>query len=477
MSEEEIRKLNFVDLDKKQLEAKEESKHSKNQQTFDYSDLKSTTKSLFKRINIPSLKSNTSKEEVLALEGPKEDNFNPNFLSSVFKQDKQEAGGITRVFRKSMIFLALQLSSFLIFVISSFNFFSNPLITLFCLVVSVAMTNLFFIIVADRSYVWLALLGQTLLIVIANSFLGLAFTPITLLFTLVAILFYFLAYSELEKIQLSSRLFSISHITGESTRIILTATTILLALGIFNSILSQGQKDNQNLGSKPFLSKVVFDNKFIMDNLFIGKTSSVSINKYLISGDFYNDASTGKIMYELKTKTANTEKQATFGNFLENNYESNDVLTTKEEQDFRAISCTDVGSVSEACNQRVKKEVDNKIEQWRLKAYGDLPYSIDTPLTINNYREITKKFYLNRVAEFESEKEDSGFIDRSLLLVPLTSIIPALFALTVAVLLFLTRFIFSWIVFIINWIIWRILLISGFVQIDVETVEAEIISI
>jgi hypothetical protein len=477
MSKEEIRKLNFVDLDKKQSETKKRSDTSKNEETFGYNNLKNSTESLFKRISIPSLKSSTNKEEVLTLEGPKEDNFNPNFLSSVFKQDKQEAGGISRVFRKSMIFLALQLCSFLIFITTSFNFFNNPLIALVSLVVSVAMTNLFFIIVADRSYVWLALLGQALLIVIANSFLGLAFTPITLLFTLVAILFYFLAYSELEKIQLSSRLFSISHITGESTRIILTATTLLLALGIFNSILWQGQKDNQNLGSKPFLSTVVFDNKFIMDNLFIGKTSSVSINKFLISGNFYKDASTGKIMYEFKSKTGNTEKQATFGTFLEYNYESNDVLTTKEEQDYRATSCTDVGSISEGCNQRVKEEINKKIEQWRLKAYADLPYTIDTPLTITNYREITKKFYLNRVAEFESEKGDSGFIDKSLLLVPLTSIIPAIFALTVAVLLFLTRFIFSWIVFIINWIIWRVLLISGFVQIDVETVEAEIISI
>ena len=96
MSKEEIRKLNFVDLDKKQSETKKRSDTSKNEETFGYNNLKNSTESLFKRISIPSLKSSTNKEEVLTLEGPKEDNFNPNFLSSVFKQDKQEAGGIKK---------------------------------------------------------------------------------------------------------------------------------------------------------------------------------------------------------------------------------------------------------------------------------------------------------------------------------------------------------------------------------------------
>jgi hypothetical protein len=472
MPKEEIRKLSFVDLDNQNKQTK--SNHT----SFDSKSL-SPTQSLFKKIQLPqiSLNSKNHTEEVLTLEGPKEEDFNPNFLSSIFNQDKQEAGGIARVFRKSMIFLVAQLIAFLAFITSSFFFFENPVLTIFFLVLSTAITSIFFIIVADRSYVWLVLLGQSLLLIIANSFLGLAFSPVTLVATLVSTLFYFLAYSELEKVQLSSRLFSISHITSESTRIILTATTLLLALGVFNSILWQGQRNGKDEGSKPFLGSVIFDNKLIVDNLFIGRTGTFSINQFLVGGDFFVETSGDKIMYQSKNKTGNKEIQATFGDFLENNYEFNDVLTIKEEQDFRATNCTDIGSTSEACNLRLEQEIDKKVEQWRLKAYPDLPYSIKTPLTLSNYREINKAFYLNKIAELETEKVDSGFIDESLIIVPRKTIIPALVSLMLAVILFLTRFIFSWIVFIANWIIWRILLVSGFVQIDVETVEAEIISI
>lgn len=504
MSKDSIQKMDFVTLSSDSGSSKVDNQSFENKiftkdqitsghTTDEFQEFNSSNinlgfalKSFLKKFKFPSLPSknqdfldNSSDQGVLALEGPQK-GFNPNALSSIFSFNSSQAGGISRVFRKSITFLVIQLGFALALNIVSVNFFSNLLWNFFVIISTVAVTNVFFIIVADRSYVWLNLLSNFLLVIIVHSFLGLGFSPITILLSLLFILYSFLAYADLEKIQLSSRLFSISHLTSESTRILLTGCIILISLGIFNSIQAEGTRSGKNLGSRPFLERVVFNNRTIMDYVFIGKIKALSINNYLIQGDFQADNASNRLLYtpQATNNVTPVPRQATFGDFLQNNYEFNQVLTEKERQDIQAISCRDIGSESQACLLKIEEEKNKKLLEWKNKAYSNLPYELTTPLTVNDYRTITTAFYLNKVAEFETEKQDNtSFIDSSLLLIPLTSIIPALIAILVAVLFFMLRFIFSWMVFITTWIIWKVLLWSSFVQIDVETVEAEIISI
>lgn len=486
MAKEPVEKLNFIKADSnKEYNHNLETKHLGHQQldhvkSFDQ-DNTSAGSDFFSSIKLPKLfnqkSSENNQDDLLALAGPK-DNFNPNSISSIFSKDRQEATGINRVFKKSIIFLGVQLISFLALILVSLNFFTNFGLNILILVTSVAITNIFFIIVADRSYVWLSLISQFLLIIVAHSFLGLAFNPITIILSLLVILFNYLAYSELEKIQLSSRLFSISHITAESTRILLTSSIILLSLGIFNSIIFEGTNTGKNLGSRPFLDRVVFSNKLIADNVLIGTTRSVSVNKFLVGGNLYKESGTTRIVYDEASKTGTITKQATFGYFLQENYEFSKVLTSKEEADFRQLNCNDVGTESKTCTERVQAEINKKLEEWKNKNYADLNLSLDTALTTTNYRLVTKQFYLNKVADFESDKSDnSSFIDSSFLLIPLTSIIPAIFGILVLLFGFVFRFLLGWLAFAINFIIWKTLILIGFAQIDIETVEAEIVSI
>lgn len=437
---------------------------------------------LFSQIKLPKFtrgleSGNQDNEELLSLTSSS-DNFNPNSITSIFSKDKSEATGINRVFKKSIIFLIIQLICFFALVLVSLNFFNNFILNIIILVTSVAVTNIFYIIVADRSYVWLSLISQFLLIIIANSFLGLAFNPITIILSLLVILFNYLAYSDLEKVQLSSRLFSIAHITAESTRILLTSSIILLALGVFNSIIFEGTNSGKNLGSVPFLDRVIFSNKLIVDNILIGRSKSVSLNKFLVGGNLYKESGSSRVVLDEASKTGTTTKQAVFGDFLESNYEFSKVLTVKEEADFRQLNCNDVGIEAKSCTERVNSEKNKKLEDWKNKKYANLNLNLDTPLNTTNYRLVTKQFYLNKIAEFESDKsENNSFIDSSLLLISLTSIIPAIFAIIILLFGFIFRFLLGWLAFVVNIIIWKILLMMNFAQIDVETVEAEIVSI
>lgn len=474
MAKELVEKFNFIKdkaFKKQDLANTRIAEHPEKKQATFFSQLKMPD-----FLN-KDLVNSSQQENLLALTDSQKD-FNPNSIGSIFSKDRQEVAGINRVFRKSILFLFFQLITFLALILISLNFFNNFALNFIILVISVAITNTFFIIVADRSYVWLSLLSQFLLIVIANSFLGLAFNPVTLILSFLVILFNYLAYSELEKVQLSSRLFSISHITAESSRILLTSGIILLSLGIFNSIIFEGTNGGKNLGSRPFLDRVVFSNKFITDTVLIGKTKSTSLNKFLIGGNLYKESDSTRIVYDESLKSGTTTKQATFGYFLEENYEFSKVITTKEEADFRQLSCGDVGSESKACSDRIQIEINKKLEDWRIKNYSNLKLELNTPLTITNYRLVVKQFYLNKIADFESDKSDNNsFINSSLLLVPLTSIIPAILAITVLLLGFIFRFLLGWATFVVNSIMWKILVLIGFAQIDIETVEAEIVSI
>ncbi|MEI6729089.1 MAG: hypothetical protein WCK98_05600 [bacterium] len=493
-----VSKLNFIKLNNQEQESEDidfeldeteaevshvqgkkfadrEHHHSKNDEKtiFDSVGLSN----IFKRNNHKSLTDvqDEAGSEVLALETTQP---NPNSIGSIFRKDRNEITGVNRVFKKSMSLLSVFLFSFLALIIISLNWFSTSIIVSLALFVFfVAISNIFYIIVADRSYVWLSLLGEFLLIIIASSFTGQGFTAITLLSGLLIILFTYLAYTELEKVQLSSRLFSISQITQESTRILMTSATIVIALGVFNGIISEGVVNGKNEGSGPFINHVVLKSKFIMENVIIGKNKTLSINRYLMDGKLYRESGGDKIFYDVSTKTGTTSKQATFAIFLENNYKNPTLISEKESEDFKATNCS--GDVnSPACDQLLQDEKNKRLKEWKDEAYGNIPLTLDTKLDKNSFALVSQQFYLNRINDFENAKGgDNNLVPESLLIVPLKTLIPAMIAIGVFVILYLFRFLFAWFILFTTWIIWKILNIFGFVQIDVETVEAEIVSI
>jgi len=461
----------FIETDLVENQGREVSKlsHKKFSDYDDEADVKT------ERLQLPSFLKNVGNKDNSS---EKANNLGSglNSLGSIFASDRDEVSGVQRVFRKSVIFTVIHLIFFFILTFVGLNWFNtNILINIFWFVSYITITNIFYIVVADRSYVWLSLLGQAFLVILANSFYGFGFNYVTLLSAFIIILFSYLAYSELEKVQLSSRLFSVSHITTESSRILLTSAIVLVSLGVFNGVLFQG--------SNVFLKKVFFDNSFLMENAVIGKSQNLSMNRYLMEGKFFLEGN--KIVFGAKTtapdKTTSTiNKQATFGNFLENNYKTSSVFSDKELKDLKSEKCLPpLTPEAKGCTDLVQKEINLKLEEYRVASYGNLPYTLDTQLNKTNFAEISTQFYSNSISDFEAEKkgEDNGFIDQSLLIIPLKNIIPVLVALTIFVILTAFRFLFSWFIFMLTWVIWKIMALTGFVHIDIETVEAEIVSI
>jgi hypothetical protein len=245
----------------------------------------------------------------------------------------------------------------------------------------------------------------------------------------------------LEKIQLGSRVFSISLVTTESTRVLTNVATLVVCIGVFNQIV--------NLTPAEFIRETVFRNDFVRENfVFDDGLFPINLNKVFLKSYANMDS----------------EDPYTFYRFLLDNYKDSRVVTEEE-----------AASLSERELLELKRE---RAEEWRQEAYGNLPYTIDTKLTPEVFEDVAEEYYINPVENFSNnEKRDSELNWEQYLLVDREYIIPAGITLAVYFVLFAARFVLNYIVFIFTWIIWRVLIYFGFAKIDVESVEAEVVSI
>ena len=491
---------------------------------------------------------------------------NINSIASVFSKDHEEVSGLRRVFQKSIIFLSIHLFSFLILCLIGLNLFRfNFLISFFFILFYLAVSNTFYIVVADRSYVWLSLLGQILIIIFINSFYGLGFSLVTLGLGALILLFSYLAYTELEKVQLSSRLFSVSHITNESSRILFLAIILVLVLGVFNSIRKEG--------SANFISRVFLENNIILDN-FVVTNRGFSLNKYLLNGVFTIKSDNTTSFLDTKK---GIDRAAVLRDFLKSNYRSGtlvseDMVNTRASvsgeciRDGKSPLCTEglkildtdsyfasttnvymqcvVNPIAEpltlegincksavanfdasfanwascidtpdsaACIKGVTNLENRLLYAWQRESFTNVNtdsvnFKIESPLKesdlINNitdidatnlaidkflsyplkgddFRELSKIYYYNTINNIETVDTENSILPLPAIFsrFPQKSIIPAAFAIIVYLLFTVFSFLILMPAYFLTFLIWHILKLFGFVQIEIETVESEIVSI
>lgn len=375
-------------------------------------------------------------------------NNNPNSFSSIFNKDHQEITGIQRVFKKSIAFMLFNLVSFGALALVGINLISSPIWLSLIVIISYLVTaNVFYIIVADRSYVWLGICSNMLLLLLVQSFLGQGFTPVTLLVAFLVGLLTYTSYSELEKIQLGSRLFSISHIIGETTRILGSVVMLVLCLGLFNTALSET--------SVAFIDRVFIQNDVIFDNIVMpGISDRINLNQVLIRGS--QSYGVGN-------------QRFTFADFLEDNYIG--TLITDSEESGIIVECQ-VANSNSNCDTAVDQEVEARLLKYRDDNYAEVNLDLDTVLKGAEFERVVAAHYKFLIRDFEKETVGSPYI-----LVPLDHIIPAILAIGLYVLLLIIKPIFGIFAQIVTWILWTILKYFGFVRIEVENVEAEVVSI
>ncbi len=386
-----------------------------------------------------------------------------NSFNTIFNQDQDQISGVKRVFRKSIIFLILSLVSFALVAFASINLFSVPaILSILFFLLYISTTIVFFLIVADRSYVWLCLLGHMLLIVMTSSFVGQIASIITWGALAIVAILYYLAYTEVEKSQLGSRLFSIHQIGSEATNLLITITLLTLSLGVFNSIV--------NVGTVEFINKNALENSAVFDGIIMGKDRSlnaVNLNKAFIT----NDELFGE---------GNIEN--TFEDFLIYNYKGGKpVILSAEEVDIE-LDCQFKNGVDGDCGNAVLNERKNRLTTHLAEDYPESTFSLDEVLNQEKYEEVVRQYYQYRLNTYISEGSSNDiegvvpFLPTDFL-INKDTIFPAVMALIIFVLGLILRSVLSFISLFATWVMWGLLKVIKFVRIDVETVEGEVVSI
>jgi hypothetical protein len=412
-----------------------------------------------------------------------QENFgnNPNSFTTIFKKDNDKINGFQRVFRKSVLFLILQLLSF--FAISfvmitglGLNFASTTGIILsmsiiFGLIIAyAAVTSIFYIIVADRSYIWVSLCLQSLILIGIYALLGLGiFSPVTILFAFLIFILSYFAYLEIEKIQISTRFFSIGYVTSEALKILSTVAILTICLGIFNVVTIQSPK--------AFISKNLINNDGIYSSVVLGNSfpfNVISLNKIALNGDKYVINNDGVV--EAAGKTVD------FRSFLLKNIKQSALLTEAEKKEIRT-GCDTI--TEKECSTKLFIEQDKKLKtaiKAENSSYSSLSFGLDEVLDKKNFKDVLRAFYSDKVDDLNNQ---SATINEISYLRPfkqyidpiLPNIIQAAVAIAVFIILSFFKFLMNILTSILIWFIWKIMLITGFAKIDVELVESEIVSI
>jgi hypothetical protein len=412
-----------------------------------------------------------------------QENFgnNPNSFTTIFKKDNDKINGFQRVFRKSVLFLILQLLSF--FAISfvmitglGLNFASTAaslvsIAVIFSLIVIyAAITSIFYIIVADRSYIWVSLCLQSVLLIGIYALLGLGlFSPVTILFAFLIFILSYFAYLEIEKIQVSTRFFSIGYVTSEALKILSTVAILTICLGIFNVVTIQTPK--------AFISKNLINNDGIYSSVVLGNSfpfNVVSLNKIALNGDKYTVNKDGLV--------ESASKPVDFRSFLLKNIKQSALLTEAEKREIRN-TCETI--TEKECSIKLSTEQDKKLRtaiKGENSSYSSLSFGLDEVLDKNSFKEVLRAFYSDKVDDLNNQ---SLTINEISYLRPfkqyIDPILPNIIQATVAILVFIIlsffKFLMNILTSVLIWIIWKIMLVTGFAKIDVELVESEIVSI
>jgi hypothetical protein len=397
---------------------------------------------------------------------------NPNSFTSIFNKDNEKINGVQRVFRKSITFLILQLVVFACLSLATIFTFSlnlntftllgiSSLTLLLIMVLYVSISSIFYIIVADRSYIWISVLLQSLLVILLYSFMGQGFGyPTLVVSVIVAILNYF-AYLEIEKVQVSTRFFSIGYVTTEAVKVLSTIAILIVCLGVFNSVYTQTPK--------VFLTRHLIENDIIFKNV-VANNSRISLNSlFQIRSDY-------KLNQSNNTLLSSENKEVSVSDFMEKNYSekylSSSVRDSCNESDKECQT-----NASEDKPKRLENDLNKLIEIGKISPQ----IKLNDKLTYNNYKSLLKGFYSEKINDFETTKNTQTIPVLSsvqwLVEPSRTILIPALFSLLFYIILLTIKFLIHFVVSIFIWIFWKILLMTGFVKIEVELVESEIVSI
>jgi hypothetical protein len=390
---------------------------------------------------------------------------------------------INRVFQKTILVLVVDLIIFAFFVFYSLNLFfigdnliTNTLITVGLGVLTVSVTSFFYILLSERKYLYFDIISKVVVFLVLNSFIGQGFSLVTIGSSIVIFIFSFLAYIELEKMQLGSRLFNLAIIATECRRILVTVSLLIFVIATFNQIIYRGvNNQGEFVSAENFISQTMLQNELIVDNVLIGRNStfrSFSLNSFFISRNI--SFSNGLVQSRVIDKF-------TLRDYFITIYNKPQIITESEEELLNA-ECKD--KQIKDCKGYIYGKVDEKLIQFQNEYFPeqkDIPLS--STINLELYRNLTKQFYSNLIRESSKDVKTgtSGFAFLNNL--PLSNVlqtkylIPLFFCIFLFIVLAGLRFIFNFLTSILLFLFWSILKLVRFVRVEIENVECEVVSI
>jgi hypothetical protein len=391
------------------------------------------------------------KEKVQSEEKLKQDLIEKqNSFASIFNKDQDQISSIKRVFRKSILFMLLGLFSFgLTSLFSNAFLWNNWALVLCTAFVYVSLTNIFFIIVAHRTYIWLFLFGTLIITLITQGFQN-----HTLVIALAITLLTYLAYLDLEKIQLGSRIFSVPYIVGESTKLLSTIVVIIISLSVANQVLLKGL-DN-------FVSDNFLANTRIMDNL----VRPITFN-FVLSGPL-KEQQRNQQFQTIKAIVCSEQSLICTGA----DFNKRTVLTADKYRELE-LGCVQKNTPVEQCNAQKEIAENEVLDKFKIEIFPNANVNLNTRVTDDNYRTIFRSYYQAKIKSL-SNPENLKFLPES---INRQTVYPTVLGVVLFLLLSILKFAFVWLSHIVTWVFWKVLLVFGFARIDVEMVEAEIVGI
>lgn len=400
-------------------------------------------------------------------------------VDSNIGQNKNRSKENRRVFQKTITLLFLDLAIFAGFVFCSINLFflnSNIIISFFIgilvMISYVIVTNIFYIILSEKKYLWILLFSKAILFLVLSSFISQLFSLITIVGVIIVFLMTYISYVELEKIQLGSRLFAISSIVSESTRVLVTMCIFIISLCTLNQIIYQGSDQNGKFidGGK-FVERVFLNNDYFAKKVLMGIDSPVK-GKGGLNNIFINK----NLNFSGGNLNLNNRESFTVRDFLILNYKTSELVNETELSTINE-KCQ---KNKELCDLETRKVADEKLAVLRNESFPNLGPEIINSSVIDEslYRKLTTQFYLNLIKANSGDLKDANVASVPLInLFSQKYIIPGVFSLFIFIFLTLIRPIIFLIINIGTFLFWHFMRLVRFARIEIETVESEVVSI
>ena len=340
-----------------------------------------------------------------------------------------------------------------------------------------ATSIILFIILSDKKILWLSLVLQTAIAILYAMFLGQGSSFVVIFGTLFNLFFGYVGYLDLEKHQVSSRIFTLGAMARDTNKTLTIISIITLTMILYSSIAG--------LGSKTFTQTYLLNSTSKVEEVIV----KTGINKIMNSTGLGPNPFDNYIYLDEKVLELNEKRDKIpliFRSFLKSSYLYE---KTKESlKSFAGAECLAKVSFS-PIDCKYKLDINDEVLlEYRNQKFPTFAVELASELTKSDTLLLNRDYYADLLASFEKADIKStkalgtnniatDILDRIVTITKQlqSAFLPAIIALIAFAIFYIIKQLAIWLNFIVLYIAWNLLVYFKFVKIQTEICEAEII--